>query len=197
MTPTEFNDIIRTNPTNCEILDRLPQLNVPDTWLVSGALFQTAWNHQTGRAPAYGIKDYDVLYLDAEDLSWEGEDKVIKRAERLFQDVPAEVEIRNQARVHLWYEKKFAMPYPALKSCKAAIDRFLSPACMVGLRSDGTETGELYAPYGLNDIEHMIVRPNPSANFNWDRFMDKARRWQSAWPEIRIETAPPQERSTA
>lgn len=35
---------------------------------------------------------------------------MIQSAKHAFRDVPAEVEIRNEARVHLWYQKKFGTP---------------------------------------------------------------------------------------
>lgn len=38
-----------------------------------------------------GIDDYDLVYHDDSDLSYDAEDKVIQEAKRLFADVPAEV----------------------------------------------------------------------------------------------------------
>jgi hypothetical protein len=52
------------------------------------------------------VKDYDVFYFD-EDLSWEAEDAVIQHLGVLTNDLGVTVEIRNQARVHLWYKQRF------------------------------------------------------------------------------------------
>jgi hypothetical protein len=60
------------------------------------------------------IKDYDVFYFDDEDLSWEAEDTVIQRSKVLFEDLDVAIEIKNQARVHLWYEQRFGCSYPRL-----------------------------------------------------------------------------------
>ena len=81
MNNDEFLEIIKKNEVNSEILYKSPSLNLPDSWLVSGSLFQTVWNHQTGRNLEYGIKDYDLFYYDDSDLSWEAEDRVIKKVE--------------------------------------------------------------------------------------------------------------------
>ena len=54
--------------------------------LVAGALFQTVWNLRSGRPPQEGIRDYDVFYWD-DDLSYEAEDRVIRRADSLFRDL--------------------------------------------------------------------------------------------------------------
>jgi hypothetical protein len=187
MTEAEFIAAVLRNPINVTILARLPELEVQDAWLVSGALFQTVWNVMTRRAPTYGIKDYDVFYFDP-DTSWNAENDVISRAKRIFSGVNAMVEVRNQARVHLWYEHKFNTPYPPLSRATDGIDRFLSHNAQVGIRRrDGGY--EVYAPQGFQDIADMIVRPNRTANFGADRYLEKAERWKTAWPETTILSA--------
>ncbi len=147
MDSQSFTETILTNRFNREILARLPGLALPDAWLVSGSLFQTVWSVQTARPPEYGIKDYDIFYFDP-DLSWEAEDTVIKRAAACFGDLDVTVEVRNQARVHLWYTAKFALPYPPLTRSADGIDRFLMHTAQAGIRPDG----EIYAPHGFDDI---------------------------------------------
>lgn len=188
MTPNAFIDAINTNPINAEILARLPSLGLDDVWLVSGALFQTVWNHATGRDPQYGIKDYDIFYYDT-DTSWEAEDRIIKHADDLFAGLGAQVELRNQARVQLWYEEKFGLPYPALANAREGLDNFLAIACMIGVQPQDDNTNappRVYAPKGLDDMANLIVRPNPCANFQSARYEEKAQRWKTAWPELTI-----------
>src|SRR5438105_2555899 len=132
MTEAGFVNVILSNPVNSTVLDRLDQLALPDAWLVSGALFQTVWNAVAGRDPAFGIKDYDVFYFDA-DTSWSAEDVVIKHAAATFADVGSLVEVRNQARVHLWYPDKFGVAYPAATRATDGIDRFLMRCAQVGI----------------------------------------------------------------
>ena len=172
------------NPFNAAILERLPKLELPDAWLVSGALFQTIWNLRTNRTPTHGIRDYDVFYFDP-DTSWEAEDRTIASAREVMGDLGVAVEVRNQARVHLWYGEKFGRPYPPLTRATDGIDRFLMPCAQVGVRRGGT-AWEVYAPQGLDDIERMTVRPNPTPNFHIERFREKAERWQALWPELTI-----------
>jgi uncharacterized protein len=59
-----------------------------DGWLVAGCLFQTVWNLQAGRAPEAGIKDYDIFYFDAGDVSVAAEAAVQARVERALGSVP-------------------------------------------------------------------------------------------------------------
>ncbi|MGK2741470.1 nucleotidyltransferase family protein [Tepidicaulis sp. LMO-SS28] len=181
-----FIEKVRQNKVNAAILDRLEDLQAPDAWLVSGALFQTVWNVETGRPPEHGIKDYDIFYFDGRDLSWEAEDEIIRRAAAIFNDLDADIEVKNQARVHLWYEQRFGLPYPPLSSACEGIDRFLAIACKVGLKPNGEGGCDLYAPDGLEDISKLLIRPNPSANFQAARYLEKAARWKACWPELSV-----------
>jgi hypothetical protein len=184
MTRDEFVAAALANPINRTIVERLPLLGLPDCWLVSGALFQTVWNVKTGRDPQYGIKDYDIFYFDP-DTSYEAEDAAIGKARDVFADVGADIEVRNQARVHLWYEEKFGMPYPALTRTADGIDRFLMHAAQVGICRKG-DRYDVYAPHGLDDIDGMVIRPNRTSNFNADRYREKAARWKRLWPELDV-----------
>ena len=184
MTESEFIRAVLCNPINRTILERLPLLDLDDSWLVSGALFQTAWNVLTDRPPNHGIRDYDVFYFD-EDTSWNAEDATIRRGHEVFAGVDAKIEIRNQARVHLWHPQKFGVPYPPLANACEGIDRFLMHNAQVGIRPRGAAF-EVYAPQGFSDIAAMIVRPNKTANFRADLYLEKASRWKASWPELTI-----------
>ena len=184
MTESEFIGLVLRNRTNAEILTRLPSLGLSDAWLVSGCLFQTVWNVADGQAPEHGIRDYDLFYFDP-DTSWEAEDAAIRRIVEAFFDLGVEVELRNQARAHLWYETKFGAPYPPLMRAAEGIDRFLMHNAMVGLRPNGSGL-DVYAPQGFDDIAAKIVRPNKTANFQAARYREKAGRWKALWPSLTI-----------
>jgi hypothetical protein len=172
------------NPANAAIADELFRLALPDAWLVSGCLVQTAWNVQTKRAVNYGINDYDVFYFDP-DTSWQAEDAVIRLLQSRLANLGVKVEVRNQARVHLWYPEKHGMPYPALRRSTDGIDRFLTKNTQVGIRR--TQAGHtVYAPNGFDDIAGLIVRPNPGPNFSATSYAAKARRWKMLWPELQV-----------
>jgi hypothetical protein len=187
VTDVDFIAAVLSNPINRTILDHLPALGLPDAWLVSGALFQTVWNVLTGRPVTCGIRDYDLFYFDPDD-SWAAEDAVIRRVRDAFADVAADIEIRNQARVHLWYSQKFGAAYPPLSRATDGIDRFLMHNAQVGIRANG-DAYEIYAPRGFDDLADLIVRPNVTANFRADLYYAKAERWKASWPEITIAPA--------
>lgn len=172
------------NRINVEILERFNGLGIQDWWLTAGCLFQTVWNLRSGRPAWQGIHDYDIFYY-SEDQTWEAEDQVIKDAERLFADLNVNVQVRNQSRVHLWYEGKFGIAYPPLTNASEGILRFPARAAAIGLKRSGDEFLDLFVPFGLDDVWNLILTPNrtlPLAHV----YDDKAKRWLKEWPQLRV-----------
>ncbi|GGC91631.1 nucleotidyltransferase family protein [Chelatococcus reniformis] len=172
---------VLANPANAAIIERLPRLGLPQCVLTAGSLFQTVWNRRCGRPAAAGIKDYDVFYFDDRDLSWAAEDAVIRQAADLFKDLGVSVEIRNQARVHLWYGDRFGGAYPPLGSAREGIDRFLVRCTCVGLDA----AGDLYAPNGLDELWEGVLRINPK-HARPELFRRKAEAYRARWPWLTI-----------
>jgi hypothetical protein len=174
-----FVDDILSNRVNRAILQKWQSLGLQDGWLVAGCLFQTIWNLRAGRDPEAGIKDYDVFYFDASDLSADAEAVVQQRVDGILGGLGAPVEVKNQARVHLWYENYFGHPYPRLSNSKDGIDRFLIPSTCVGVRM--TAGGcEIYAPNGLESVYAGLITPNP-LTAHLDLFRQKAASYKQRW----------------
>jgi hypothetical protein len=119
-----FFIIVAADPLLCETLARVRALALPDWLIVSGVLYNTIWNHLTGKPSGYGIRDVDLFYFDESDLSYEAEDAVIRRAAKHFEGLTLPVEVRNQARVHLWYPLKFGRSCPRYTSSSDAVRFF-------------------------------------------------------------------------
>ena len=181
LTVDRLLELAMANPINAEITARLPTLGLDQCLLTAGCLFQAVWNHQANRPAGDGVKDYDVFYFDT-DLSYEAEDKVIRAAQWLFEDLGVNVEVRNQARVHLWYGQRFGRPYPQLHTARQGIDRYLVAGTCIGL---DVATGEVYAPYGLEDVEQGVLRINPH-HPEPQLFAQKALSYQARWPWLKI-----------
>jgi hypothetical protein len=183
-------EIIRATPTTWHVLRTVRELDLPDWMIFSGAVYQPVFNHLTGRDLTYGIKDYDVAYHDDSDTSYEAEDVVIQRVAAAFEPPLRDlVEVRNQARVHLWFEKKFGAdePYPPLEDSAAALKRFVATAFCVGVRLDENDVLRVWAPFGLEDLFALRLRPNPlriKGAGGWGRTTGSAK---ARWPEITIE----------
>ena len=159
---------MRATPGLMHVLRTARALDLPDWLVFSGAVYQPVLNHLTGRAPDYAIKDYDLGYFDAADTSYDAEDVVIRRRVAAAFAPPFDtlVEVRNQARVHLWFEGKFGEPYAPLGRSAEALERFVSPLNAVGVRLETDERLTIFAPFGLDDLFAMRLRPNPRRSFN-------------------------------
>jgi uncharacterized protein len=179
-----FLEIVMADPTVAAILDRAPALGLGDWWLTAGALFQTVWNSLTGRSPGTGIRDADFFYFDT-DTSWAAEDTVIRAGADLFAGLPVPVEIRNEARVHLWYADRFGTPAPPFRDCADAIDSFAAVCCCYGVTVDSDGRPRVYAPHGYDDLFAMVVRPNRRLAPQ-HVYETKAARWQQPWPELTV-----------
>lgn len=180
-----FVDIVIANETIRALTDRLAEMGLPDSYVAAGSLCQTVWNHICGFPPTHGIIDYDVFYCDLSDLSWEGEDRVIRRCGSAFADLNVDIQVRNQARVHLWYPEKFGVPHRPLHSTGEGIDGFLTRCSAHGLRKSVGGGYDVYAPFGFDDVFEMVVRPNHVHDLP-RQYRKKAERWQHTWPRITV-----------
>jgi hypothetical protein len=181
-------EMMRASPKVMEVLTHIRDADLPDWRLVSGAVYGTVWNSLTGREPDYGIKDYDICYFDP-DTSWEAEDVVIKAVERALPDtLKPLVEVRNQARVHLWFEGRFGSPYAPLTCTDEALERYLCFSDAVGIRLEADDTISIAAPFGLEDVFAMVLRPNPKRGPT-NNTHAKVASIQARWPEVQFKEA--------
>jgi len=184
---TRLEAIVRATPDLMHVLTVARGQGLPDWLIVSGAVYQPVWNHLTGRAPSFGIRDYDLAYFDGSDISYEAEDRVIRRVAAAFEPPLREmVEVRNQARVHVWFPDKFGEPYTALTCSAEALSRFTATAFAVGVRLEPDDGLTIAAPFGLEDLFAMRLRPNPlRPSTGLSRTIANAR---TRWPEVKVET---------
>jgi hypothetical protein len=78
----------------------------------------------------------------------------------VFTELSSPVQVRNQARVHLWFEGRFGVTSQPFTSSRDVIDHFASTTCCYGV-TRGTGGFEVYAPHGFSDLAARRVRPNP------------------------------------
>ena len=110
----------------------------------------------------------------------------LRRAAAAFEPPLSElVEVRNQARVHLWFEGKFGEPYSPLTCTDEALERFVATAFSVGVRLELNDRISIAAPFGLEDLFALRLRPNPlrPLAMGWARATTSAK---ARWPEVEI-----------
>lgn len=177
--------IVRGYPDLMTVLTTVRSLDLPDWLIFSGSVYQSVWNAQTGRPAGHGVNDFDLGYFDA-DTSWDAEDAVIQRVAGAFDEpLRSRVETRNQGRVAIWFPEKFGEVYPPLAHTDEALERFVAPAFAVGVRLEKDDEISVVAPFGLDDVFNLTIRPNPHRPLakDWDRVVEKAK---ARWPELTI-----------
>lgn len=111
---------------------------------------------------------------------------MIRRGAEMFAGLPVPVEIRNQARVHLWFEQHFGTPYAPLASSDESVGRFSAKTHAVSLRLEPDDALRVYAPFGLDDMFSFRLVPNRVLD-NARGYTAKADRVRTVWPEVAIE----------
>ena len=177
-----FLDVVLADSTVRRVLERVPLLGLDDC----GRTPCSPPLARSRRDPAGGRRrDADLFYFDA-DTSWEAEDAVIRAGAGLFADLPVPVEIRNEARVHLWYADRFGAAAPApFRSAAEPIEGFAA-LCCYGLTVDRHGRPRVLAPHGYGDLFGLVVRPNPLSPAPRHVYEAKATRWKEQWPELTV-----------
>jgi hypothetical protein len=176
--------VLARSPIVATIVDRWLQIGLPDCWLVAGCLAQTVWNDAFGLPATHGISDIDLVYFDGEDLSAEAEAGHAALVRTLFADLGLWIDVKNEARVHLWYAEKFGNALAPYVSTEDAITTFPTTATAVGVqpRAGGLH---VFAPYGLSDLLGLIVRPNKK-QITQAIYDAKVKKWQAKWSGLRV-----------
>ena len=179
----DLEEILFKNETLKEVLRRLEKSNLKNYYVGAGCINQTVFNYLHGFRIDSNINDYDIVYYD-EDTSYEKEDIVIKYIEDLLSDLNIKLDIKNEAIVHLWYNKKYNDNRKPYISLEEAIARWGTTITCIGVR---LEEGNLIvdAPYGLNDLFNMIIRP-VKIDFTEADYIKKVNKWKKNWPKLTI-----------
>jgi hypothetical protein len=167
------------------ILEAVQSVDPPD-WLVgAGVIRNLVWNRLHGYPDAAHLKDVDVAFFDAGDLSPERDEAVEADLLARRPDVPWEA--KNQAAVHLWYERKFGYAVPPLLSSEDGIANNPETVTSVAVRL--LPDGGLYivAPLGLDDLFGLVLRRNPR-RVTRERFRERIveKRIYERWPMVEV-----------
>lgn len=167
------------------VLERAPSLGMKNWYLGAGCISQTAWNVLHGFPPESNIKDYDLVYFDGSDLSYAAENLFIEKGASLFRDLQVRVEIKNEARVHLWYKERFGRSIEPYRSSEDAISAWPTTATSVGVTFRDGGKHVVFAPFGLSDLFGLVVRPN-KRQATKEVYLEKVGRWTTFWPKLRV-----------
>ena len=178
-----FENILLQNETLKEILVRLQETSLENYYIGAGSINQTIFNYYHDNKLDFGINDYDIVYFDR-DTSYEKEDEIIKEVEEKLNGIDAKFDIKNEARVHIWYSEKYHTKKEAYTSVENAVSRWGTTVTCVGVRLEKDKL-KVFAPYGLNDIFNMIIKP-VKCDSTKEQYDARCKKWKEKWPKLEI-----------
>jgi hypothetical protein len=162
-------ELVTAGPWRRRALEAVAALDLPDGWIGAGFLRAPVWDFLHGFERPTPLDDIDVIYFDPAHRAPEAEQALEARLEALAPGLPWSV--RNQARMH---ERNGDQAYGS-----------------VAVRLTAAGRPALLAPFGLDDLLGMVMRPTPHALCRPDRLAAYRRRvetknWLAVWPKVRV-----------
>lgn len=180
----KLKEIIFKNGIVAEILYRAEKVNLPNWYLGAGCIAQTVWNYFHDYELNNNINDYDLVYFDENEMSYEAEDLIIEKVKDEFRDLHINLDVKNQARVHLWYKEHFGYSIKPYNNIEDAISSWPTTSTSIGIKIINDKL-VYYAPFGINDLMNMTVRANKK-QITMDIYEGKIERWKKCWPKLNI-----------
>lgn len=158
-------------------------LNLSDWWICAGFVRSKIWDALHGFSERTPLPDIDVIYFDPTCIDELEEKKHEEKLLSLMPDIPWSV--KNEARMHL----KSNMP--SYSSSVDAISKFPETATALGVKLDENDNLVLTAPWGLEDVINLVVKPTPffredkkRIELYEERISNK--KWELTWNKLNI-----------
>ena len=177
---TKLIQIVKANQSLMQLFDALDQIGLKNYYIGAGAVTQSVWNALSGYPIDYGISDIDLVYFDDRHLEESHEQELKRRIVAILPDFPLWIDLKNQARVHIWYKDKFGYEIQPYESLEHAINTWPTTATSLGLRRENGEDWVVYAPFGIEDIFSMKIKAN-SRQITEEIYMKKVNKWTKKW----------------
>lgn len=160
-------------------LDAVRRLDLPDWWIGAGFVRSAVWDHLHGFTAPAPLADIDVIYFDAARPEPSLDDALATRLMTIRPGLPWSV--KNQARMH---ERNGDPPY---RSSSDAVWHWPETATALAVNLDEGGTLRLMAPFGVDDLLAMIVRPTPRfREHRMAAYRERLHRkqWRRRWPRL-------------
>lgn len=160
-------------------LRTLQGLQIPQGAIGAGYIRAAVWDALCGLPPS-PVEDVDILYYDPGDLSWDSETAIERRLHASLPALPWSA--RNQARMHL---RNGDPPY---RSVEHAMQHWLETPTCVAVRFDSHDNLEIIAPFGLDDLFGLRIRPAPQGERRAADYRARvtAKGWHERWPNVTL-----------
>jgi uncharacterized protein len=181
-TKEDIIDVIRKDNWMIEILRAARTLNLPDWWICAGFVRSKIWDVLHGFSVRTPIQDVDVIYFDPVNTD-EAIEKILEgKLLALKPDIPWSV--KNQARMHVINN------LPPYSSSVDGIANFPETVTALGVKLDENNRIILAAPWGIEDVVDLTVKPTPLFSTHELRQVYDGRvtkkNWKATWNLLKI-----------
>lgn len=183
----EFISILKQNKELMIMLDYIEKLKLPNYYIAAGAIFQTIWNYYDNKSLNHNIKDIDIIYFDKNDLSVENDMQYYEKIKN-YSDTMGfnyEIDISNEARMHLWKKEKNNVDIAPYINSEDAIDKWIATVHAIGITKENNIIS-IYAPYGLSDIFSRTIRPIKHNGNSKELYYKKVNSWKERFDNLTI-----------
>lgn len=174
--------LIEGNAALMDAFRSVRALGLPQCALGAGIIRAAVWDHLSGSGPT-PVDDADVIYFDPDTITTEAE---ALHESRLRQARPGlNWSVRNQARMHL---RNGDRPYASVED---AMRHWLETPTCVALALGHDDRFRVIAPFGLDDLFSMRIRPTPRGCERREAYLARLRDkgWRNTWPAAEITEA--------
>lgn len=175
----ELIEIITRDSWMMEKMKTVRSLELNDCWIGAGFVRNKIWDVKHGKDRGQ-LNDLDVVYFDKTRDS-ENDDLII---ERKLKEMDRDVNwsVKNQARMHV---KNNHSPYI---DSSDALSWWPETATSVAVRLSDNGHIEYLAPFGLEDLFQLVVRPTPKADMEIYANRIQQKQWKRRWEQLIILT---------
>ncbi|WP_199426974.1 nucleotidyltransferase family protein [Thermaerobacillus caldiproteolyticus] len=175
--------LIKDDEWMMNILRAVKSLNLPDWWVCAGFVRSKIWDTLHGFKERTPIPDIDVIYFDDTNMEELEEKRLEIRLRNILPDIPWSV--KNEARMHI------VNNIPPYSSSVDAISKFPETATSLGVKLDEMNDIILVAPWGVDDVINLEVKPTPyfqeskeRAQIYEERIIKK--NWKDIWYKVNV-----------
>lgn len=173
--------LLLDDPVRMKALYAVRALKLSDGWIGAGFVRDAIWDHLHGYGQRPISGDVDVVWFDSERCN-PAHDSDLE--ETLSQQYPMfNWSVKNQARMH---QRNGDDPY---LSTEDALLYWPETATAVAVRVGDRHLIETLAPYGIDDLFELRLRPTPQfENEKWDVFKHRlaTKRWADRYPMLQL-----------
>ena len=176
----DIADFIAHNPRMMRCLAVLAAHGPAGAWIGAGFVRNAVWDHLSGQdTEATPLAELDVVFHDPAITTAEQDARIEAALSVAAPDLPWSV--RNQARMH---ERNGHRPY---RDVSDALAHWAETAAAIAARL-GPKGVEILAPFGVEDVLEMIIRPTPAFRTKPEIPLARleAKGWLTRWPRLRL-----------